>query len=60
MPEGRQNYSPIGATTPTQPAAQAAPRGVELSIIVPTLNERDNVGRLVERLSSCLTAWRGK
>jgi dolichol-phosphate mannosyltransferase len=59
MHEERRNHSPIGAITPTQPAAQVAPQGVELSIIVPTLNERDNVGRLVERLSSCLAdvAW---
>jgi dolichol-phosphate mannosyltransferase len=59
MHEERWNESRIGVTTPKAPAAQAALKGVELSIIVPTFNERENVGQLVERLSSCLTdvAW---
>jgi dolichol-phosphate mannosyltransferase len=43
-----------GAQTPTQ---QAAP--VELTIVIPTLNERDNVPLVVERLNRALAgiAW---
>jgi len=40
-------------------AAAGVPREVELSVIVPTFNERDNVGPLVARLDACLAgiAW---
>jgi dolichol-phosphate mannosyltransferase len=38
-----------------QSAAQAIPHTIELSIIVPTFNERDNVGELIQRLESCLS-----
>lgn len=37
-----------------RPAAEIDTYGVELSIIVPTFNERDNVCALVGRLESCL------
>jgi dolichol-phosphate mannosyltransferase len=36
------------------PPRVAARSGPELSIIVPTFNERDNVAELVERLAACL------
>ena len=38
----------------SEPGAAASPAGVELSVIVPTFNERENVGRLISCLSSCL------
>jgi dolichol-phosphate mannosyltransferase len=40
------------------PAAATIP-GIELSVIVPTFNERDNVREVVKRLAACLgqTAW---
>ena len=37
-----------------QPASALGTAGVELSVIVPTFNERDNVHALVGRLESCL------
>jgi dolichol-phosphate mannosyltransferase len=40
--------------TQYQPIVQAT-RDIELSIIVPTFNERDNVRELIRRLGSCLT-----
>jgi dolichol-phosphate mannosyltransferase len=46
-PEGRP-FAPT-ASMPTQPEA-----GPELTIVVPTLNERDNVGPLIERLDRLL------
>lgn len=36
------------------PASLAQPRPAELAIIVPTFNERGNVGRLIARLERCL------
>jgi dolichol-phosphate mannosyltransferase len=39
----------------TQQMDQATTQGIELSIIVPTFNERDNVRELVYRLASCLS-----
>lgn len=41
------------------PAAPGVPHEVELSVIVPTFDERDNVGPLVARLDACLAgiAW---
>jgi dolichol-phosphate mannosyltransferase len=41
------------AEEPRRPGA-AGERATALSIIVPTLNERDNVGELVDRLDRCL------
>lgn len=35
-----------------------APGGPELAVVVPTLNERDNVGPLIERLESALDGIR--
>jgi dolichol-phosphate mannosyltransferase len=40
--------------TQTQRMEQATTQGIELSIIVPTFNERDNVRELVHRLELCL------
>jgi dolichol-phosphate mannosyltransferase len=41
------------------PFARPPLRAAEISIIVPTFNERENIGRLVERLERCLAgiAW---
>jgi dolichol-phosphate mannosyltransferase len=49
-------YSDIRALaiTQTRQMDQATTQSIELSIIVPTFNERDNVCELVHRLESCL------
>ena len=38
-------------------AAEPAPAAVELTVVVPTLNERDNVPLLVEQLNRVLAAY---
>ena len=43
-----------------EPSAVPVPRPAELSVVVPTFNERGNVARLAERLDRCLgsgVAW---
>jgi dolichol-phosphate mannosyltransferase len=40
--------------TKYQPSIQEAPQGAELSIIIPTFNERDNIREVVHRLEACL------
>jgi dolichol-phosphate mannosyltransferase len=50
----------IAQKQPTaQPTAQATRAGAELSVVVPTFNERDNVVELVQRLTRVLgdSAW---
>ena len=46
----------ISATELQKLEAQQPSQGVELSVIVPTFNERDNVAELVRRLRCCLAA----
>ena len=48
------NIRALGITQ-NQPMSQATTHGIELSIIVPTFNEGDNIRELVHRLESCLT-----
>jgi dolichol-phosphate mannosyltransferase len=62
LPEGRFSRSPDAPETPPQGAASAvsAPAaGVELTVVVPTYNERDNVAPLLARLEAALAgiAW---
>jgi dolichol-phosphate mannosyltransferase len=47
------------ATAPRAGDVEAATRGAELSVIVPTINERDNVGPLIDLLDAALAgiAW---
>src|SRR6266542_1719122 len=48
--------SPESADGSTEPQRSFWPRpGPELSIIVPTFNERENVAELIRRLDHCLT-----
>ncbi len=54
--------TPMSSPALTRPGRQrgkAAPAGLELSVVAPTFNERENVARLVERLEAALAgvAW---
>jgi dolichol-phosphate mannosyltransferase len=49
-----QDYDSGSEMTQPHLAGQPSSHGIELSIIVPTFNERDNVCELVERLEACL------
>jgi dolichol-phosphate mannosyltransferase len=53
----QRDLGAVAALEPTAPMTQAAP--AELAVVIPTLNERDNVAVVVERLNRVLAgiAW---
>lgn len=57
--ERSRTVEPSFKPTPTTPRQNKVRRGPELSVIVPTFNERENIAELIARLEVCLedSSW---